>query len=88
MDDTAVGWCRPIEQPPEKTCSMSQYKMVGSSTLLEQERRLSAMINDERPLKGLAWGLCHSGMGGWNYIQRYEIDEQLKDWFNTKTTYE
>lgn len=39
---------------------MSQYKMVGTSTLLEQERRISAMINDERPLKETLEELCRA----------------------------
>lgn len=44
--------------------------------------------HDERPLKGLEWGLCHAEKDGWNYLRRYEIDEQLKNWFRKKVTYE
>ena len=32
------------------------------------------------PLDGLRWGLCHA-IGSWNFIQRFEVDERLKNLF-------
>lgn len=48
--------------------------------------------HDKRPLEGLRRGLCHTwssgGQGRWAYIQRFHIDETLKNWFLNKVTYE
>lgn len=47
--------------------------------------------HDKRPLEGLQWGLCHTfnwNAGGWGYIQRFHVDETLKNYFLEKTTYE
>jgi len=45
--------------------------------------------SDKGPLEGLRWGLCHSfGPGGWGYIQRFEVDERLKDEIMGKRKYE
>ena len=43
---------------------------------------------DAGPLEGLRWGLCHSVGSDWGIIQRYQVDETLKQWFLSKATYE
>ena len=47
--------------------------------------------HDTLPLEGIRWGLCHNlnwGRGGWAYIQRFHVDETLKQHFLNKATYE
>jgi hypothetical protein len=45
--------------------------------------------HDKGPLEGLRWGLCHAfGAGSWAYIQRYEVDERLKNRYMLKQNYE
>jgi len=47
--------------------------------------------HDKGPLEGVRWGLRHAfnwRAGGWGYIQRFHVDETLKDHFLGKATYE
>lgn len=44
--------------------------------------------HDKGPLEGLRWGLCHNVGAQHGYIKRFEVDEQLKDHFLGRRTYE
>ena len=44
--------------------------------------------HDTSPLAGLRWGLCHVCRRDTGFIQRFWVDESLKNWFRNKTTYE
>ncbi|MDP4624506.1 MAG: family 43 glycosylhydrolase [Akkermansiaceae bacterium] len=46
--------------------------------------------HDIGPLEGLRWGLCHvvDDETGTGYINRFEIDESLKEYFMKRETYE
>jgi hypothetical protein len=44
--------------------------------------------HDRGPLEGIRWGLCHVCGRNTGFIQRFGIDETLKDWFARKATYE
>lgn len=44
--------------------------------------------HDKAPLEGLRWGLCHYCTNQSGYIQRFEVDEWLKEYFLSRATYE
>lgn len=44
--------------------------------------------HDDNALEGLRWGLCHKVDGQAGSIMRFEVDESLKNDFNTRSTYE
>ena len=44
--------------------------------------------HDAGPLEGLRWGLCHPTARNTGFIQRFEVDENLKNFFMNKATYE
>jgi len=44
--------------------------------------------HDAGPLEGLRWGLCHTTAQNTGFIQRFEVDENLKNFYMTKATYE
>ena len=43
---------------------------------------------DTHPLEGVRWGLCHVCRNDFAYIRRFHVDETLKNWFASRTTYE
>lgn len=43
---------------------------------------------DKSPLEGLRWGLCHVVGQNTGFMQRFEVDEALKNQFLNKVTYE
>ena len=44
--------------------------------------------HDKGPLEGLRWGLCHVCGKNTGVLQRFHVDETLKNWFRTKAAYE
>ena len=46
--------------------------------------------HDKGPLEGLRWGLCHvvDDEAGTGFMERFEVDESLKDYFLKRQTYE
>jgi hypothetical protein len=44
--------------------------------------------SDAGPLAGIRWGLCHVVSRNLAYIQRFSVDETLKNRFAAKATYE
>jgi hypothetical protein len=44
--------------------------------------------HDKAPLEGLRWGLCHVTGRDTGFIQRFEVDETLKNRFRDKMAYE
>lgn len=44
--------------------------------------------HDAGPLEGLRWGLCHVAGRDTGFLQRFEVDESLKNWFRDRAAYE
>ena len=44
--------------------------------------------NENNPLEGLRWGLCHVVGGQTGFMKRFEVDEWLKNYFLNRATYE
>ena len=44
--------------------------------------------HDRGPLEGLRWDSCHTCARNTGFVQRFEVEEALKNWFLTKATYE
>lgn len=44
--------------------------------------------HDAGPLEGLRWGLCHTTAQNTGFIRRFEVDENLKNFYMNKATYE